>query len=146
MDAAQRAMDQLEEWPDLVRAIPACGVGRALRTTDVEIVHFHSEHDADLHLTRAVILRLHPELSRSTAIRLLPGSAWVGIHLDCDDDIDLLATLTSLALQAHARVWPGPNTMPCSRCLTAATAKHHATHTRIGSRLRRRRRRTRDGA
>jgi hypothetical protein len=114
MNAARRAMKQLGTWHDLTSALPACGIGQALAAAEREIVHFHSQHDADLHLTRAVIQRLHPELSHSSAVRLLPGSAWVTLRLDCDADVALLVSLISVALQAHLGTRPHPDGAPCN--------------------------------
>jgi hypothetical protein len=94
-------MTQLASWPDLSEAPPSCGTGRALRSVGAEIVHFHSDHSVDLHLTARTIRRFQDELKNSTAIRLVPDSNWVTIHLDCDSDIDLLLTLASVALQVH---------------------------------------------
>ncbi|MGW0949123.1 three-helix bundle dimerization domain-containing protein [Streptomyces sp. NPDC002623] len=108
MNGTQLAMERLATWPDLHDMAPACGAGPALRTAEAEIVHFHGRSDAELHLTAAAIQRLRPELSRSTAIRLHLGSAWVTVHLDCEDDIALLTSLVSLALQAHTSGWPRP--------------------------------------
>jgi hypothetical protein len=96
-------MTQLASWPDLSEAPPSCGTGRALRSAGVEIVHFHSDRSVDLHLTAGTIRRFQDELKNSTAIRLVPDSPWVTIHLQCDADIDLLQTLASVALQAHQR-------------------------------------------
>ncbi|GAA4083704.1 luciferase family protein [Streptomyces shaanxiensis] len=101
MTLAQRAMKQLEVWPDLSSGPASCGAGRALRTVQSEIVHFHSDRDVDLHLTVSAIQRFHDDLRESTAIRLLPGSNWVTVHLDCDTDVDLLMSLVSAALKAH---------------------------------------------
>ncbi|MER5942681.1 MULTISPECIES: luciferase family protein [unclassified Streptomyces] len=101
MTLAQRAMEQLETWPDLSSGRASCGVGRALRSVRSEIVHFHSERDVDLHLTVPAIGRFHDDLRDSTAIRLVPGSGWVTVHLDCDTDVDLLMSLVSAALKAH---------------------------------------------
>lgn len=55
----------------------------------------------DLHLTHRAIQRFQYDLGGSTAIRLVPGSRWVTVHLDCDADVDLLLSLTSIALKAH---------------------------------------------
>jgi hypothetical protein len=101
MTLAQRAIEQLQVWPDLTSAPASCGAGRALRSAHSEIVHFHSDRDVDLHLTVSAIGRLHDDLRESTAIRLLPGSGWVTVHLDCDTDVDLLMSLVSAALKAH---------------------------------------------
>ncbi|WP_369174407.1 luciferase family protein [Streptomyces sp. R28] len=101
MTPAQRAMERLEVWPDLSSGPAHCGAGRALRSVQSEIVHFHSDRDVDLHLTVSAIQRLHDDLQESTAIRLVPGSGWVTVHLDCDTDVDLLMSLVSAALKAH---------------------------------------------
>ncbi|KUL20525.1 luciferase family protein [Streptomyces regalis] len=101
MTPAQRAMERLEVWPDLSSGPASCGAGRALRSVHSEIVHFHSDRDVDLHLTVPAIRRFHDDLRDSTAIRLVPGSGWVTVHLDCDTDVDLLMSLVSAALQAH---------------------------------------------
>ncbi|MEU6256677.1 luciferase family protein [Streptomyces sp. NPDC047043] len=101
MTPAQKAMDQLAAWPDLTPCAAGCGTGRALRSAGDEIVHFHSERDVDLHLTARAIQRLHHDFAESTAIRLVPGSRWVTVHLDCDADVDLLLSLVSVALKAH---------------------------------------------
>ncbi|AZQ32731.1 hypothetical protein EJ357_04140 [Streptomyces cyaneochromogenes] len=111
MTLAQRAMKQLEVWPDLTSGPASCGAGRALRTVHSEIVHFHSERDVDLHLTVSAIQRFHDDLRESTAIRLLPGSNWVTVHLDCDTDVDLLMSLVSAALKAHQHR-PSPASAP----------------------------------
>lgn len=101
MTLAQRAMERLQVWPDLSSGPAGCGAGRALRSVHSEIVHFHSDRDVDLHLTEPAIQRFHDDLQESTAIRLVPGSDWVTVHLDCDTDVDLLMSLVSAALKAH---------------------------------------------
>lgn len=111
MTLVQRAMERLEAWPDLSAGPASCGAGRALRSVHSEIVHFHSAHDVDLHLTVRAIERFHDDLQDSTAIRLVPGSRWVTVHLDCDTDLDLLLSLVSVALKAH-QAGPSPVTEP----------------------------------
>ena len=101
MTPAQKAMRQLETWPDLSPCPADCGTGRALRSAHHEIVHFHSERDVDLQLTARAIQRLHYDFAESTAIRMVPGSRWVTVHLDCDADVDLLLGLVSVALKTH---------------------------------------------
>ncbi|MFE0042457.1 luciferase family protein [Streptomyces albireticuli] len=49
------------------------GPPAALSTTEFEVVHFHSEREADLHLTRDVIRRLLPAFRQVRAIRPRPG-------------------------------------------------------------------------
>ncbi|MEV2212311.1 luciferase family protein [Streptomyces sp. NPDC050997] len=101
MTTGLRAMTRLADWPDLVEARPSCGTGRALRCEGAEIAHFHSGRMADVHLSAPAIWRLRGDLKGSTALRLVPGSAWVTVRLECESDIDLLLTLVSVALKAH---------------------------------------------
>ncbi|MEU3851030.1 luciferase family protein [Streptomyces sp. NPDC029554] len=101
MTLAQHALERLQAWPDLTAGPASCGTGRALRSVRDEIVHFHSDRDVDLHLTRQAIQRFHYDLSGSSAIHLVPGSCWLTVHLDCEADVDLLLTLVSIALKNH---------------------------------------------
>jgi luciferase-like monooxygenase len=101
MTLAQRALERLDAWPDLTAGPASCGTGRALRSPHGEIVHLHTGHEADLHLTGEALQRICGDLAESTAIRMVPGSRWVTVHLDCDADVDLLLSLVSVALQAH---------------------------------------------
>ncbi|MEV0208040.1 MULTISPECIES: luciferase domain-containing protein [unclassified Streptomyces] len=114
MTPAQKAMNQLATWPDLSPCEAGCGTGRALRSARDEIVHFHSDRDVDLHLTTRAIQRLHYDFAESTAIRLVPGSRWVTVHLDCDADVDLLLSLVSVALKAHAGPQEPPTATVCN--------------------------------
>ncbi|WP_330309493.1 MULTISPECIES: luciferase family protein [unclassified Streptomyces] len=115
MTLALRAMTRLANWPDLAEAQPSCGTGRALCSAQSEIVHFHTDHDVDLHLTVRAIRRFEDHLKGATAVRMVPGSRWVTIHLEVDTDIDLLLTLVSLALQAH-QTSPVPVDTPSASC------------------------------
>jgi hypothetical protein len=72
-----------------------------MRFHGVEIMHFHSPHEAALRLSKGAIDRLGAELDRSTAIRLHPTSEWITVHLDCPSDADLLLALVSVALRVH---------------------------------------------
>ncbi|MGP8297313.1 luciferase domain-containing protein [Streptomyces inhibens] len=126
MTAADRAMAQLESWPNLVSGSPRCAVGRAFGTAGDEIVHFHSNDAADLHLTRAAIERLLPHLRLSTAIRVRPGASWITVLLDCDADIALLLTLVSVALKEHGAAHSGRATPPCDWELPAIPSLHTA--------------------
>ena len=115
MTLAARALTQLATWPDLTEAQPSCGVGRALCSPHGEIVHFHSDSDADLHLTARTIRRFQDHLARSAAVRVVPGSQWITLHLKGNEDVHLLMTLVSLALQAH-QTWPVPGDAPLTAC------------------------------
>ncbi|MGW8401057.1 luciferase domain-containing protein [Streptomyces lydicus] len=108
MSLAQCPLTQLAAWTDLTEAVPSCGRGRALCSPRGEIVHFHSERQADLHLMARFIRRFEGHLKRSTAVRLVPGSQWMTVRLETGSDIQLLVTLVSLALWAHS-AWPVPD-------------------------------------
>ncbi|MFD0313138.1 luciferase domain-containing protein [Streptomyces flavalbus] len=108
MTLAQRALERLQAWPDLTAGPASCGTGRAISSPRSEIAHFHSDHDVDLHLTSRAIRRFSHDLRESTAIRLVPGSRWVTVHLDCETDVDLLMSLVSMALKAHQSPVPEP--------------------------------------
>ncbi|KAB1149445.1 hypothetical protein F7R91_06785 [Streptomyces luteolifulvus] len=128
MTLAERALERLEVWPDLSAGPSSCGAGRALRSVHSEIVHFHSGRDVDLHLTVPAIERFHADLVASTAVRLVPGSRWVTIHLDCDADVDLLMSLVSVALKAHLAQGPGegPHLASCNFHRVTVMPRDHA--------------------
>ncbi|KPI16948.1 hypothetical protein OK074_1741 [Actinobacteria bacterium OK074] len=109
MTLAQRALERLAAWPDLSEGPASCGTGRALLFRHGDLVHFHSDRDVDLHLTVRAIERFREGFQGSTALRLVPGSRWVTVHLDCDTDVDLLLSLVSVALQAHQTVASAPD-------------------------------------
>ncbi|MFD9818842.1 luciferase domain-containing protein [Streptomyces violascens] len=120
MSLALYALTQLTAWPDLTEAVPSCGRGHALCSPHGEIVHFHSEQEADLHLTARFIHQFEARLKKSSAVRLVPSSQWVTIRLETISDIQLLLTLMSLALWAHS-TWPVPGAAPWPRC----NVRHH---------------------
>lgn len=121
MNTARHASEQLMSWPALSEGRTPCGSGLGLNAGSQEIVHFHGDHEADVHLTRAMIAKLEPALAGSTAVHLRTGSEWVTVRLDIDSDIDLLATLVSAALQAATRAEAeqpdvrGARQAPCTR-------------------------------
>ncbi|MFI8966078.1 luciferase family protein [Streptomyces sp. NPDC053493] len=117
MNTARHASERLMSWPSLVADRAPCGAELGLRTETQEIVHFHGEHEADVHLTRAMIARLRPAILGSSAVRLRAGSGWVTVRLDMGSDIDLLATLVSAALQATGAPYPAGDLAPdhCTR-------------------------------
>ncbi|RPF39205.1 luciferase family protein [Streptomyces sp. TLI_185] len=123
MTLAASAFTQLATWPDLAEAEPSCGVGRALCSPHGEVAHFHSDGDVDLHLTARAIRRFEEHLTRTGAVRLVPGSQWVTVRLDSATDVQLLMTLVSLVLQAH-QAWPVPGDGPRSECNDHRSAVH----------------------
>ncbi|WP_456294351.1 luciferase domain-containing protein [Streptomyces mirabilis] len=79
------------------------------------MAHFHSDLDVGLHLTARAIRRFEDHPTNASAVRLVPGSQWVTLHLEVAADIDLLMILVSLALQTH-QAWPVPGDGPRTRC------------------------------
>lgn len=106
-------------WPGLSVGRAYCGTDLCVRTGTQEIVHFHGENEADVHLTSPMIAKLRPALKNSSALRMRSGSGWVTVRLDTGADIDLLTTLVSAALQAVAalpvEVAGSRVTDPCTR-------------------------------
>ncbi|MFD6417489.1 luciferase family protein [Streptomyces sp. NPDC060194] len=101
MNGARHAREHLLSWPDLTGGQASCGSASSLRSGDLEIVHFHGEEQADVHLPPHLIAKLRPALARSSAVRLHPHSGWVTVRLEVGSDIELLATLVSAALRTH---------------------------------------------
>ncbi|MFE6486528.1 luciferase family protein [Streptomyces sp. NPDC057757] len=116
MTMALRALTRLASWPDLAEASPSCGTGRALRSEQGEIVHFHTEHDVDLHLTGPAIRRFEDYLKDESAVHMVSGSRWVTMRLEVDSDVDLLLTLVSAALHAHQASQPAAADPPPPGC------------------------------
>ncbi|MFE0455202.1 luciferase family protein [Streptomyces sp. NPDC058914] len=105
MNLAEQADQRLTAWSSLSRGRSSCGERRCLCATDgTEIVHFHGYREADVHLTLPLIAKLHPVLSRLSAVTLSPTSGWVTVRLEVPSDIDVLATLVSAALLGAHRV------------------------------------------
>ncbi|MFF7986801.1 luciferase family protein [Streptomyces sp. NPDC007901] len=115
MTLASRALAQLATWPDLTEAVPSCGLGQAVSSSQGEIAHFHSDRDVDLRLTNRAVLHFAKDFRSTGAIRIVPGSQWVTIRLDAASDVDLLLTLVSVALQAQ-QSWPDPVDRPVFGC------------------------------
>lgn len=115
MNLAMDAKDRLACWPALSRGRARCGAPDCLCSGGAEIVHFHGDNEADVHLTRPLVTRLGPALRRCTALRLSPASGWVTVRLETGSDIDILATLVSAALMASGSGRPREPALPCSR-------------------------------
>ncbi|KAF0651986.1 MULTISPECIES: luciferase domain-containing protein [Streptomyces] len=119
MNLAEQADQRLIGWSALSRCGRGeCGEPRCLCAADgTEIVHFHGDREADVHLTRPMIAKLGPALRRSTAVRLSPASGWVTVRLEAPSDVDLLATLVSAALLgSHRRDRSAPAGASPERC------------------------------
>lgn len=99
---ADLALDRFRNWPLRVcRADTAPGRALALDRSGVQIAHFHLGNLAEVRLTRATIGRLAPALRESGRVDLVPDGDWVQVHLDTGNDLFLLESLVSLAIQAN---------------------------------------------
>ncbi|GAA1219632.1 DUF5519 family protein [Kitasatospora nipponensis] len=121
----------LRNWPGLHTAPASCGTGWGARTDYREVIHLHSTHQADIHLSNAIIEHLRPELTESAHLRLHPGSGWVTVHLDHPEAGDLVLTLVSLALAANTVVKTDHLTWraPCPRHQTPPPRRQDADGT-----------------
>lgn len=97
---ADLAIDRFRHWP-LTACRAECPPGRALALPHQQIVHLHRGDLAEVHLTRPVIGRLTQVLTDSGRVDIPPGTGWVEVHLDTDNDLFLLESLVSLAIQAN---------------------------------------------
>ncbi len=88
MNLAMDARDRLACWSALSCGPAPCGAAHCLCAGETEIVHFHGDNEADVHLTRPLLARLGPALRRSTALRLCPATGWVTVRLETGSDID----------------------------------------------------------
>ena len=117
---AERVLAQLCEWPAL-RAVPAPDGGAALAAGDRQILHLHSADEAELFLTWPVIQRLAAVLADSPQVRFEHGGDWLQVRLYSTSDVALLASLASVAIQAHTPAVrePGDRDSPCPQAVVA---------------------------
>jgi luciferase-like monooxygenase len=107
-------MRRVETWGGLCRADPGCGVGQALWAGDCEIIHFHTDDSADIHLSAGVVRWLREGLEKSPSAYLHPNSPWATLRLDNKAGVELMATLISVALRAHTH--PHDHPAQADRC------------------------------
>jgi hypothetical protein len=113
---ASRVLKQLEAWPGCHAGHAECGSGAGITVGARQILHLHTGDEAELWLTVSFIERMRPALETSPQVALEPHRDWIGIRLETEDDADLLVSLFSLAIKAHA----GPDVQPAtSRCLAS---------------------------
>jgi hypothetical protein len=93
------------------------GVGVGLAPDARQILHVHSDRQAELCLTRTAIDRLRPALAESGTVGGTVDQAsdgdWASFQLDTEHDVELLLTLLSVALKAHSSDTGRP-LPPCS--------------------------------
>ena len=100
---ADRALEELREWPALQIRDADCPAGVSLAAGPRQIVHLHWPGEAELCLTWPVIERLSVALAGSDRAWFGVGSDWIHLRLECDSDVRLLVPLVSLAIQANTQ-------------------------------------------
>lgn len=100
---ADRALDELREWPALKVCDADCGAGVGLAVRDRQIAYLRGPGQAQLRLTWPVIERLSAVLADSEQVWFIPGSDWIRLRLESDSDVRLLVPLVSLAIQVNTR-------------------------------------------
>ncbi|QXJ22185.1 DUF5519 family protein [Actinomadura graeca] len=118
---ADRALRQLSGWPALTvcRAADGTASGLALRTH--QIVHLHSEDEAEVLLTPPVVRRMAEALDDCNQVIIEPGG-WVRVRLDSASDVTLFVSLVSVAIKANttAPVNTHRAISPCPKAINAA--------------------------
>ncbi|WP_370018003.1 luciferase family protein [Planotetraspora sp. GP83] len=110
---ASRVLTQLEAWPGCHAGHAACGSGLGVTVGARQILHLHTDREAELCLTRPVIERMRHTLETSEQVALEPHRDWIGVRLETENDADLLVALFSLAIKAHQGPEPGPGLTDC---------------------------------
>jgi Family of unknown function (DUF5519) len=113
MSYADRALSRVAAWPGVRRGRAACGDGTALDVSGRQVVHLHADGVAEVRLTWPVIGRLRRPLLESGRVQMVPGGDWVRLRLDTEGDVDLFASLTSVAIKANATRRQGERTGTC---------------------------------
>jgi hypothetical protein len=111
---AGRIADRLETWSGVSKVRADCGVGVALQASGNQIVHLHTDSEAELRLTRPVVERLGDTLTASGQVAIRPGGEWVVVRLDTDSDVALVISLASVAIKANTTGCTAPRAhSPC---------------------------------
>ncbi|WP_345355342.1 luciferase family protein [Actinoallomurus liliacearum] len=117
---ADRAMARVASWPGVRSGRAACGLGTALKVGGRQLAHVHADGCAELRLTWPVIGRLRRPLLESGRVQLAPGGDWIRVRLDTDGDVDLFASLASVAIKANTSAG---RRRTAGACMTMAQAK-----------------------
>ncbi|MFI6770770.1 luciferase family protein [Streptomyces sp. NPDC050355] len=133
MNLVEHANARLADWPALTRGRACCGAQHCLCAGAREIVHFHGGCEVDVHLTHDMIDKLRPALRNSSALKMPTASGWITVRLETGSDIDLLATLVSVALLATgSRPESAESTRrdPCTRGFSEALQRRPGRRSR----------------
>ncbi|MFD1934374.1 MULTISPECIES: luciferase family protein [Nonomuraea] len=108
---ARRALALLEEWPAVRTTQASCRRGVGVAVGAREVLHLHSDRDAELCLTRPTIDRMRAALADTGQVVFGPSEDWIGVRLESEADIDLLLALLSVAIKTCD---PGQAVTRCS--------------------------------
>jgi hypothetical protein len=97
---ADLVIERFQNWP-LTERRADCPPGRALCVHGLQVVHLHRNDLAEVFLTPPVVCRLGTTLTASGRVDIPVDAGWVQVHLDTDNDLSLLESLVSLAIQAN---------------------------------------------
>lgn len=111
---ADRVLALLQDWPAIQAVAPYCQIGIGVAVGSSQILHLHTDHIAEICLTRRTICRMYSALVRADQIMLGLNEDWVGVRLDTDRDVDLLIALLSVAIKTHTDPAAPPAATPCS--------------------------------
>jgi hypothetical protein len=116
---ADRAVEQLRDWPSLRICLADTGPGRGVALSTRQIVHLHSDAEAEVRLTWPVVHRMAEVLIECGRVTIRPGDDWVQVRLDSDSDVRLFASLVSVAIKANVQALAEPD-RPVTSCPQAA--------------------------
>ena len=123
---ADRALEALRHWPALKVGRADSGAGMGLAAGTLQIVHLHRPDEAELYLTWPVILRLSVALADLGQVRFAPGDDWVRVRLETGNDVTMLMSLVSVAIQANAPAAQQPGYRrhaPCPQSLDLPSSR-----------------------
>lgn len=112
---ADRAVEQLRDWPALRICRADCGPGRGVALSTRQIVHLHGDAEAEVRLTWPVVHRMAEVLLGCGRVTIRAGDDWVQVRLDSDSDVRLFASLVSVAIKANAQAAQEPH-RPVTSC------------------------------
>ncbi|MFI6595912.1 luciferase family protein [Nonomuraea sp. NPDC050536] len=92
-------MTELRSWPALAAHDRRGGVTFSVDGT--EILRLAGDDRAQLRLTIPAIDRLQPQLEASGQVSACADKAWVAMKIEAEPDLDLLLSLTSVAIKAN---------------------------------------------
>ncbi|MEU6715563.1 luciferase family protein [Nonomuraea sp. NPDC046802] len=94
-----RAVAELRSWPVLAASDTRRGLTFAVRGT--EILRLSGPDQVQVRLTAPAIDRLGQYLRECVQVHQCADGAWVAVQVEAEPDLELLFSLTSVAIKAH---------------------------------------------